>query len=448
MRFNTFALLKLTPKPTQSRAFTMSTTQSERNIVIVGGGIIGSTSAYFLSQHPSFDPAKHTITLLEATFVASGASGKAGGLLAKWAYPSSLVPLSYRLHKELSDKHGGEKTWGYRAIHCGSIECVAKQRFEVRGAKGADDESAEARRTGEAVSLQKRDGVKAVDEKTEKMLKRAGVPDEMDWVDADSVRSYDEMGDPSTTAQVHPYQFTTSMVELAKEKGVKVVIGRARSIEKNAKGEIQGVTYVPSDKVNGQSSSENQTLPATDVILSAGPWTRAVLPTVPVSALRAHSVVIKAPVSAFALFTQIQLPPKGNQQRGANQVSPEIYARPDGTAYACGEGDETIPLPETSDLVQCDESRCDDILEHVGSISEALREGEVTARQACYLPTVSGGPIIGPSSKTKGLVIAAGHTCWGIQNGPGTGKLVSEIVWDGKATSSNIAALSPQRWGV
>lgn len=52
------------------------------NIVIIGGGIVGSTSAYYLSRHPKFSPATHTITLLEATRIAGGAFGKAGGLLA------------------------------------------------------------------------------------------------------------------------------------------------------------------------------------------------------------------------------------------------------------------------------------------------------------------------------------------------------------------------------
>lgn len=69
---------------------------------VLGGGIIGSTTAYFLSHHAKFDKERDSITLLEATTIAGGASGKAGGLLALWAYPNCIVPLSYRLHKEVS----------------------------------------------------------------------------------------------------------------------------------------------------------------------------------------------------------------------------------------------------------------------------------------------------------------------------------------------------------
>jgi glycine/D-amino acid oxidase-like deaminating enzyme len=62
----------------------MTTSSERKNIVIIGGGIIGCTTAYFLTRHPAFDPSKHTITLLEASKIAGGASGKAGGLLGEW----------------------------------------------------------------------------------------------------------------------------------------------------------------------------------------------------------------------------------------------------------------------------------------------------------------------------------------------------------------------------
>ena len=68
-------------------------------------------------------------------------------------------------------------------------------------------------------------------------------------------------------------------------------------------------------------------------------------------------------------------------------------------------------------------------------------------RQACYLPSVSlgGGPLIGETGIT-GLLMAAGHTCWGIQNSCATGKLMSEFVFDGKAHSADISSLDPRKF--
>lgn len=425
----------------------------KRHIVIIGGGIIGCTSAYYLTRHPSFDPSRHTITVLEATKIAGGASGKAGGLLALWAYPSSIVPLSYRLHKQLSDEHGGEERWGYRTLHVGQINCKGRQLASKDSVKGKDydmhGENGEIENPAR-VSLQKRS------KEAMAKLRAAGIPSDLDWIDPDCSPEYDEMGDPSTTAQVHPFQFTTAMAELAAEKGAQVKIDAAvSSINYTPDGKgVESVTY--EDKQNG---NKQETIPATDIVLSAGPWTRTIYPDAPISALRAHSVTIKPsrPISAYALFTQIKLPSGFEQKqkgggklkravRGEQIVTPEIYTRPKNEVYACGEGDHLIPLPKSSDLVEVDESRCQDVVDYVSSISDELRDGEVTARQACYLPNVSAGtgaPLVGFTG-VKGLVIAAGHTCWGIQNGPGTGKLVSEFVFDGEAKSAKVKNLDPR----
>lgn len=420
----------------------------KKSIVIIGGGIIGSTSAYFLSRHPNFNPATHTITLIEATRIAGGASGKAGGLLALWAYPSSIVPLSYRLHKELSDEHDGPAKWGYRAVHCGQIDAKGRalRGPTVDGAKDRPTDEKDGGALNSSLSLQKR-SKEAIG-----LLRAAGIPSDLDWVDPHSVSGYEEMGDPSTTAQVHPYQFTTSMAHLAEEKGVKIVYGSATGINVRKDGAVESVSY--KSKEDGSA----QTLSASHVVLSAGPWTQQIWPKAPISAMRAHSVTIRPsnPVSAYALFTAITLPKdfyagdsKKSVKRHAQTVTPEIYARPNNEVYACGDGDQLIPLPATTDLVEADPQRCQDVVDYVSSISDELRDGEVTARQACYLPNVSagGGPLIGATS-VKGLIIAAGHTCWGIQNAPATGKLVSEIVFDGAAKSANIKGLDPKKYGL
>jgi len=401
-----------------------------------GGGIIGCTSAYFLTRHPSFNPTLHSITILEATGIASAASGKAGGLLALWAYPSSIVPLSYRLHAELAAEHKGAQRWGYRKIHCGSLSAKGQQ---LSAASNGDAKLSK----GGWAKLPKQD------ESAMSRLKAAGVPKDLDWVIPEAIIGYSEMGDPSTTAQVHPYQFATSMAELAQDSGAKVILGAVKSID-YTDNHINSVTY------QDKASKEIHTIPATDVIISAGPWTHRIFPSAPIDAIRAHSVIIKAAVTPYAIFSEIDLPStfhinedlkiQSHRKKRGKTVSPEIYARPNGEVYACGEGDSLVPLPATSDLVQCDISRCDDIVAYVSNISRELRDGEVLTKQACYLPSVSGanGPLIGPTG-IKGIYLAAGHTCWGIQNSCATGKIMSEFLFDGKALSADVTGLDPRK---
>ncbi|ODH45373.1 hypothetical protein ACO22_00097 [Paracoccidioides brasiliensis] len=410
----------------------------ERHIIVIGGGIIGCSTAYFLTRHPSYDPLRHKVTILEATEIAGGASGKAGGLLALWAYPSNIVPLSYKLHAELAREHNGKARWGYRVVNCGQLEAVGCSWPQL------DKSKEPAEKTDEAVPLEKRSHNAAG------QLKAAGIPEDLDWFDAPTLRSFEDMGQPGQTAQVHPFLFTTSMAKLAEEKGVRITLGHVTNIDHSTDA-VQSVTFT--EKRTGAS----HTIPATDVVIAAGPWTRDIFPRAPISALRAHSVVVRPtrPVSAYTLFTSITLPAgfgmvssdKGKRSR-LTVLSPEIYARPDDSVYACGEGDTTMPLPKTTADVQVDEARCQDIIDSIGSVSRVLREGEVIARQACYLPNVEGtrgGPLIGHTG-IKGLFMATGHTCWGIQNAPGTGKLMSELVFEGEAKSASIGALDPRKF--
>ena len=107
-----------------------------------------------------------------------------------------------------------------------------------------------------------------------------------------------------------------------------------------------------------------------------------------------------------------------------------------------------VELPETTADVEVDEGRCDDLISQVASISDHIRQGVVTRKQACYLPIVniggSGGPLIGETG-TEGLLLASGHSCWGINNAPATGMILSEIIFDGKAQCADIRTMDPRR---
>ncbi|KAH8431370.1 FAD-dependent oxidoreductase [Aspergillus melleus] len=406
-------------------------TNERRDIVIVGGGIIGCCSAYYLTRHPSFDPSRHSVTLIEASEIAGGASGKAGGLLAQWAYPSNIVPLSYKLHAELAKEHGGKDRWGYREVNCGQLIAKGRTLNDKKEATGGE--------AGSSVSLQKRSADALA------KLKKARVPQDLDWIEPDLLRGYESMSDPGETAQVHPYLFTTSIAKLAEEKGAKITLGSVTGIGYSGDA-VESVSYT--DKETGEA----RTIPATDIVVAAGPWTRSVMPNAPISATRAHSVVIRPtrPVSGYTLFTNIEIPANFDPSKPSRPTvaQPEIYARPDETVYACGEGDHVVPLPATTADVEVDEARCQDIINQVGSVSDELRDGQICARQACYLPNVAaarGGPLVGHAG-TKGLYLAAGHTCWGIQNAPGTGKVISEFVFDGQAKSAKISSLDPRNY--
>ncbi|KAL8658505.1 MAG: hypothetical protein Q9226_000958 [Calogaya cf. arnoldii] len=80
--------------------------------VIIGAGIIGTSTAYYLSL--SQTPNIHLIESCPELF--ASASGYAAGFLAReWFAPASasLGLLSFDLHKKLAEEHNGYEIWGY-----------------------------------------------------------------------------------------------------------------------------------------------------------------------------------------------------------------------------------------------------------------------------------------------------------------------------------------------
>jgi len=411
-------------------SFLMSS-DSVRNIIVVGGGIIGCSTAYYLTRHPAFVRSRVAITLIEASThgAAQGASGKAGGLVAKWAYPKELVNVSFNEHVKLANEHNGKDRWGWRYVSTGS--------WGGRGEFVPDDSVGRSAGLTREKSLEKTLGLPE-GRKAGSNRKLKGLPHDLLWVKEDLTQSYSSMAPEGATAQVHPYLFTTGMLDLAKEKGVEFKSGTVTSIVQSG-GKVTGVKYVEA------SQSTSQTLPATDVIICGGAWSPALIPGLPIEGTRAHSVVIRtAPTSTIApyvLFTEIT-------GTGNGVVTPEIYARPDGTVYACGPGDDS-PLPENVDDVVLDATACESLLKNVSAISDELKAGAVEVRQACFLPvsSIGGGPIIGEVEKiAKGLFVATGHTCWGISNAPGTAKAVSELVLEGKIKCADLRKLHPSKF--
>ena len=88
--------------------------RSPADTVILGAGIIGTSTAYYLSDGQDATSRIHLVEASPQLF--ASASGYAGGFLAKdwFSQPvAQLGALSFALHKELAEQHGGRERWGY-----------------------------------------------------------------------------------------------------------------------------------------------------------------------------------------------------------------------------------------------------------------------------------------------------------------------------------------------
>ncbi|KAL6753258.1 FAD dependent oxidoreductase [Haematococcus lacustris] len=400
------ANMALAPGGLQSHAST--STSPPQHTVICGGGVIGAACAFYLAEMGLAS----RVTLVEREGVACAASGKAGGFLAlDWndSGPSrELSRTSYALHAELADIFGAERI-GYRAVNTLSVAAVER-------GLGSGMASPPGR----------------------KLLPH--------WVDGPVVAAAG-MGSKKTTAQVHPALLTHALVDSAVERGAKLMTATVTGLQLGPTDNAVTGVHVTSSSAAGGVAQE--VLAADAVLLAMGPWTdvaaaRWGLPLPRITGTKYHSVVLQPDplqpqATADCLFTQFEY-------KSGREAEPEVYPRPDGTVYVCGEP-QGLPLPDTAAQVTVDEGLAANVLQAAHCLSSLLRGAHVAAKQACYLPNAPDGiPVIGCVPDHPGVFVATGHTCWGILNAPATGKACAELIAHGQAKTVDLTRFQPNRF--
>ena len=98
-----------------------------QNIVVAGGGIVGTSIAYFLAKR------NVPVILVDPVGIAPGASSKAGGFLAKdWRDGTPLEEIQqqgFYLHQEIANELGEERI-GYRRLTCVSVAIQENEEEE------------------------------------------------------------------------------------------------------------------------------------------------------------------------------------------------------------------------------------------------------------------------------------------------------------------------------
>lgn len=375
------------------------TAAAPETVVIAGAGVVGTSTAYYLAV----DHGIRSILVDPTGRIAPAASGKAGGFLAlDWNDMSPLRKLarrSFALHESLaSDENLGAKSVMYRRLTCSAV-------------------SVDPRRAG------RRPGGK----------KLAGVEWAEDGDDGGGGESSPSavlgsrvLGDERTIAQVHPKMLCDALWEEAKRRrGCALVEGEvAEPVYRERDGdddEREGGIK----KLAGVRLSNGEIVECDAVLFACGPWTSHNNDLM--TGVKYHSAVIPTPrVLTQSVFFD-----------GCGD--PEVYPRPDSTAYCTGFPDPAVRVEERPGE---EEVRPEAIRRILNAVRSASGEGgalgaKPAVEQACYLPTTPDGlPMMGPLPGTAGgpCYVAAGHGCWGILLGPGTGETMASLIATGKST--------------
>ncbi|PLB44959.1 putative oxidoreductase [Aspergillus steynii IBT 23096] len=423
--------------------------------VILGGGIIGSSIAYYLSESKQAGDV-HIIESSSQLF--SGASGYAAGFLAKdWFAPSlaSLGELSFNLHESLATEHGGAEKWGYMKGTALSLAPPVSSKF---GVHGDDWLSAGASRAEMAGGSNESATVE--------------VPE---WLTRQKGLALEKISDEDT-AQVDPFKLSAFLIDSAISRGVQLH-QPARAISLVTDQESDPITEITIQNVE---SGTETTIPCTNLIVCAGPWTPRVFhdlfPSsqldIPVSSLAGYSLVLRSP--RYTLDDEQKLHEGRShaifsENPGSSGFSPEVFSRQGAEIYIAGlnspqtklppRAEDTVNLKQQKDLERLKSvsiqllGRLTDEAAESGEGSPNIDDLEVVREGLCFRPISRlGVPIVSrvgdsslgrgfKSSHEGGVFVASGHGPWGISLSLGTGKVIADMV-RGVEPGANVNDLS------
>ncbi|KAL8849662.1 MAG: hypothetical protein Q9221_005352 [Calogaya cf. arnoldii] len=408
--------------------------------VIIGAGIIGTSTAYYLSL--SQTPDIHLIESSPELF--ASASGYAAGFLAReWFAPASasLGLLSFDLHKKLAKEHNGYVLWGY------SRSTATSLAETIGGGEEEDWMGQGTSRAKAAKRVAENDDTRPV-----WLAPRHGKPDIIDQGDG--------------TAQLDPSKLCQFLLSECKSRGVKLHQPvEATRLTRDPSGGLSSI------HVQNSETSEKYDIPCTRLVLAAGAWTTQVFQRlfpdskiqVPISSLAGHSLLLRSshwPPRSLDTGSNTMHHDTDDSEGGAEaqppchalftsdpvaSYSPELFSRlPSGHIYIAGlNGPYPLPSLPTERII---DPKAIEILKGTAESLLGKDEFQVEREALCWRPTTGRGvPIVGPAKNTRGegeqgVWIAAGHGPWGISMSLGTGYVVAEMV-EGRETSADVKGL-------
>ena len=376
-----------------------------QRVVIIGGGAVGSSTAYHLATHPRF---RGSITVVERdpTYRIASSSLSCASIRQQFSTPVNIAMSQYGL-RFLRD---------------------AADALEVDG----DEPQLSLRMPGYLF-----------------LASEAGLP-----VLRDNHRVQKEMGadvvllGPNELKARWPWLSVDGIVAGSwGNSGEGWFDGPAMFQAMRRKARALGATYVAQDaigftragnRITGVRLADGGVLDCDMVVNAAGPWAARVAAFADILLpVRAR----KRMVYVFACKTPLPNCPLVIDVTG-------IFFRPEGLGYVCGRSPgEGEPDPDEPPLEVEDAMFMDYVWPAMATRAPALEELKLTGSWAGYYEynVFDHNGIIGPHPSVENLIFANGFSVHGIQHSPATGRGVAELVADGHYVSLDLSPLGFDR---
>jgi D-amino-acid dehydrogenase len=411
-------------------------------IGILGGGIIGLSSAYYLNREG------HHVTIIDQSDLSDGCShGNAGmivpshfvplaapGMISKglrWMFDSTspfyvkprfdkeLIKWGYHFYRSATKEHVQKSAPALKEISLLSKSLYREWKQQLPFDFGYDERG--------LLMLYQTKETEHEEAETAKMARKYGI--EAHILSSSEVQKLEPYVKVNSRGAVYfpgdahliPQKLVSHLINYLKHKGVQF---QSATTILDFITENQKIKIIKTDK--GEFAFD-------EVIMALGSWSGKVSQqlhlNLPMQAGKGYSFLLED------VAKNVRIPSIFLEARVA--VTPMANSLRFGGTMEIGGVNHSINMKRVKGIVDSIPKYYPDM-----KISMPLKEKVWHGLRPC---SPDGLPYIGRSDKFKNLVIATGHSMMGLSLGPATGLLVSEIV-ENKKSSMNIELFQPERF--
>ncbi len=369
------------------------------DIAIVGGGVVGSATAYYLKKHGF----SGSIAIIEKdTTYQFGCTGRSlGGLRQQFSTPENidLSKFGLRLMRNLKQEFGPEADVsfhenGYLIMASPEGLPILEENHRIQLANGADNV----------------------------ILKGADLTARFSWLVGDGVAG--GCFGLSGEGWLDPYSLMTLLSKAAVSQGVKII-----------PHELTGINGA-ADKIASITLSNGETFSCSNLVNAAGTGAGHVAKlaniALPVGPRKRYVYLLDCPQASEALHAApLTVEPGG------------IYFRPEGRNFLCGlspeEHEEPAEMNWEVDYSWFEERIWPQLAERVPQF-ETIKVINAWVGQYDY-NALDQNAVIGPHPRIGNFYFANGFSGHGLQQGPAAGNAIAELIIHGAYHTIDLARL-------
>ncbi|SAK95212.1 FAD dependent oxidoreductase [Caballeronia glebae] len=372
------------------------------DVVIVGGGVIGSSVAYFLR---ATDPTvRVTVIERDPTYARSSSALSAASIRQQFSTPlsvrMSLFGIDFlRSIGERLEVNGEQPSID---LHEGGYLFLAS----AAGAPTLRENHALQRELGADISL----------------LDAAQLQARFPWLNTEDLAAgaFGESGE----GWFDGYGLVQALRRKAQSLGARYVTAEVVGVGREGR------------RATSVRAANGQAYPCDVVVNAAGAWSRPIAAMlgidIPVFARRRSIFNVSSPA---------------NLDRAPLLIDPTgVYFRPEGRTYICGTSPSADNDPDDLPLDEVDHALFDDVI--WPTLAHRVPEFEALRVERCWsgyyeYNVLDQNAIIGHHPDVENCIFANGFSGHGLQQGPATGRGVSELILRGRFETLD---LSPLNW--